>query len=304
MSLATATFQLPDLHIRGRCCTDYDCCNPGNRVIINPPTKDEGPQIPTIQIKSTHCFSCCIKSDNEDENRRTWSAFQKGLEESYGKQAADAAFSTKNLQPDQVRQLGVPLRTGTYQELRELADLAKRNRTIVQEFFKWAQAKAQSERTLPHPSSPTSLLAARDTTDIVRGLRVQSPDGAREEQFNIEKLQERLRAMHLTKQLQSDDIRRITTMVLEDIALESKTVFTREEIRAKMIRYLKAADYDVEKPEFYEQIAPVALATLNKSVDTLDGREYAAFLQVAMALIAKKPSPKVTPDHPIGTPGA
>lgn len=291
--MSLASFSLPDLQIRGKCCNYSncgDCCNPGDRIIMHPPP--QGSNEPTINVSTTKCCLFCIRDNGSaDENRMTWQVFHHYLELAYGKQAAEFALGTKSIDLKDARHFSMPLSAEDYQELKEIAEHAFSRQSTIEAIFKWAKLRAAFERVDPLEIKETPLLDGR--LERIGSIHVEAQTPLlRLEPFNVDKIKRNLRQVPLDRKLEEDDIERITLLVLDDILAAGKDVLKRDEIQAKMLRYLKALGFSIKPPEYYEKIAPLALRTLHKTdINALSPDEYAAYLQLASTLIMKKPSP-------------
>jgi hypothetical protein len=182
------------------------------------------------------------------------------------------------------------LRAQEYQELKEIAELAFSRQGTVKEMFKWAKLRAAFESI--SPGEIKGPLPIEGKLERIGSIHVESSKASSLEPFNIDKIKNNLREAPLDRKLEEEDIDRITHLVLDDIILAGRDVLKREEIQAKMLRYLKAQGLTIRTPEYYERIAPLALRTLHKSdINALSPDEYAAYLQLASTFIMKRPSP-------------
>lgn len=290
--MSLASFSLPDLQIRGKCCNFTrcgDCFNPGDRIIMQPPP--QGSNEPTINVSTTKCCLFCIRDDGSvDENRLTWQVFHHYLELAYGKQAAEFALSSKRIDTRDALHLSTPLRAQDYQELKEIAEHAFSRHADVEEVFKWVKLKAAFESL--SPAELKEITSFEGKWERIGSIHVEGiKPTSKPEPFDVDKIKNNLRQAPVDKKLAEADIERITLLVLDDILMAGRDVLKRDEIQAKMLRYLKALGFTIRSPEYYERIAPLALRTLHKTdVNSLSSDEYAAYLQLASTLIMKRPT--------------
>jgi hypothetical protein len=299
MSLASA--QLPDLHLRGKCCNFSscgDCFNPGDRITLQPPKGDSNQ--PSVNVSTTTCCLFCISNrGNSEENKVTWQLFQQYLELCYGKQAAEIALSSKSIDSKSNNHTSGPLRARDYQELKEIAEFAHSYRDNIDYIFKLAKLKAYFD--IQEPAKIREEISFNEgKLQRINSIHVETLDSLiGKEPFDIDKLKDNLKKIPLDKSLEDQDIERITLMVLDDILEAGVQVLTKDEIRAKLFKYIKALGINVKPPEFYERIAPLALKTLHKKdASALSPEEYEAYLQLASTLMFSKPITDSKANHP------